>query len=135
MPREESVAMKDPASVVFVGLEITPRLQEGLDNCKEAMKVYFCEDKPEFLKVIRAGGRDLLGRELAVPLPCAQIDNIQRHIVSLVKLIVPNFRFQPETVGVHILDLPTPPALEQTPTTKVFASDRPYPDYPGGNDF
>ena len=125
------------AQRVFVGLEITPRLQEGLDTCKEAMHMYFRQDKAEFLKVVRAGGKDLLGRELDIPLPCSKIDNIQRHIASLVKLIVPHFRLQQDAIGVHLLDLisQVPQQVETVEIVRPTTVPRSTPDYPGGNDF
>jgi hypothetical protein len=83
---------------LFVGLEITPKLQENLDACKKAMELYFRLDNPDYLLVRRIGERDCIGRIVPLPFPCQDLDNVQRNVLSLIKLIAPNFRLTPESV-------------------------------------
>lgn len=83
---------------LFVGLEITPKLQENLDSCKKAMELYFRLDNPDYLLVRRIGERDCIGRIVPLPFPCQDLDNVQRNVLSLVKLIAPNFRLNADSV-------------------------------------
>ncbi|MDP2361432.1 MAG: hypothetical protein Q8O14_11910 [bacterium] len=83
---------------LFVGLEITPKLQENLDSCKKAMELYFRLDNPDYLLVRRIGEKDCIGRIVPLPFPCQDLDNVQRNVVSLIKLIAPNFRLHPDSV-------------------------------------
>lgn len=88
---------------LFIAVEITPRLQDALDNCKKSTELYFRDDNPEYLSIRRIGGRDYLGKLVDNPFPCQHVDNIQRNVMSLVKLIAPNFRLQSEMVQIHTL--------------------------------
>ncbi len=92
--------MTPGTSGLFIGVEITQRLQDNLDNCKKAMEVYFKEGNTEFLQVRRIGDKDFIGRALSEPFPCKDIDNVMRNVVSLLKLIVPNFRLQADQVQI-----------------------------------
>lgn len=88
---------------LFIAVEITPRLQDALDNCKKAAEIYFREDGPEYLCIRRIGGKDFLGKLVDNPFPCQNVDNVQRNVMSLIKLIAPNFRLQSEMVQIHTL--------------------------------
>lgn len=83
---------------LFVGLEITTKLQENLDACKKAMELYFRLDNPDYLLVRRVGDKDCIGRIVSLPFPCQDLDNVQRNVISLIKLIAPNFRLGPDSV-------------------------------------
>jgi hypothetical protein len=83
---------------LFVGIEITPKLQENLDSCKKAMELYFRLDNPDYLLVRRIGDRDCIGRIVPLPFPCQDLDNVQRNVASLIKLIAPNFRLGTDSI-------------------------------------
>jgi hypothetical protein len=91
---------------LFIALEITPRLQENLDNCKKAMEIYFKNDNPEYLTIRRIGNKDFIGKAVPDSFPCTSVDNVYRNVISLIKLVVPTFRLQKDAVTIHILSDP-----------------------------
>jgi hypothetical protein len=85
---------------LFIGVELTDKLQEGLDASKPAMEIYFKHDDPEYLLIRTIAGQKLIGRQVKSPLPCKDLDNLQRNVASLLKLIIPNVRLNPDHICV-----------------------------------
>ncbi len=98
--------MNENGYQLFIGVEVTSRLQDNLDNCKPAMAMYFREGLPEFLSIVRIGDKDYIGRPVDNHFPCQDLDNVYRNVLSLLKKIVPNFRLEAEKVGIHALPQP-----------------------------
>lgn len=101
---------------LFVGIEISPRLQEHLESCKKAELIYL-QPGSGFLEEVSFGGNRYLGRWVDNPLPGPDFDNVFRNVLSLLKRVVPNFRLQQEMVQVHGVstgpEATTPPAVSR----------------------
>ena len=95
--------MNETGYQLFIGVEISSRLQDNLDNCKPAMAMYFREGRPEFLSVVRIADKDYIGRAVDDHFPCQDLDNVYRNVLSLLKKVVPNFRLEAEKVCIHTL--------------------------------
>lgn len=96
---------------LFVGIELSQRLQECLDNCKPAMEMYFKNDNAEYLLIRKIGDVTYIGRELEQPFPCKDMDNIQRNVASLIKLVAPTFRLAQDQISIHALQVAQPDAM------------------------
>ncbi|MCB1045744.1 MAG: hypothetical protein KDC10_00975 [Calditrichaeota bacterium] len=91
---------------LFVGIEISTRLQEHLDSCKKAEQIYL-QPGSGFLEEVSFGTSRYLGRWVHNPLPGPDFDNVFRNVLSLLKRVVPNFRLQQEMVQVFGVPAPT----------------------------
>jgi hypothetical protein len=101
--QEVSALMTHSETRLFIAVEINPRLQDALDNCKKINEIYFRDDNPDYLCIRRIGNRDYIGKLVDNPFPCPGVDNVLRNVMSLIKLIAPNFRLQAEMVQIHTL--------------------------------
>lgn len=108
-----------PAAVrLFVGIEISPRLQEHLESCKKAELIYL-QPGSGFLEEVSFGSNRYLGRWVDNPLPGPDFDNVFRNVLSLLKRVVPNFRLQQEMV--QVFGVPGTPEPHSSRDTAPFA--------------
>lgn len=76
---------------LFVGLKITNTLQRMLDECNSVYHVYFRDDNPAHLQIVKVDGMDYLGKSLEQGLPVSSINDIVLNIKSILTKIVPKY--------------------------------------------
>ncbi len=87
---------------LFVGLEITARLKEHLENIKKAEELYMLPGSG-FLEPLQVDGEAWLGKLLNNPFSAQDFDNVYKNVHSLIKRVVPNFRLQQDMIKIVAL--------------------------------
>ncbi|MGH7831211.1 MAG: hypothetical protein ACREP8_13660 [Candidatus Binatia bacterium] len=86
---------------LFVGMKISAKLQEGLDNCARGAAHYLQEDKPEALQIAALGAEKLIGRFLRDGFPVSDIDNVSRNVRSIVQIVAPRYPIQDDIIQIY----------------------------------
>ncbi|HYA30958.1 MAG TPA: hypothetical protein VEI95_19225 [Acidobacteriota bacterium] len=80
--------MTDLAKRLFVGIKISPALQNELDRPAPGTKHYFEGDnKQDYLQIINLGEDKFIGRYIKDGFPVADISDVSRNVCSIMKLI------------------------------------------------
>lgn len=87
---------------LFVGLEVTSRLKDHLENIKKAEELYL-QPGSGFLEPLSIDGQQWLGKLVDNPFSAQDFDNIYKNVHSLIKRVVPNFRLQQDMIKVVAL--------------------------------
>ncbi len=90
---------------LFVGVPVTPAIQESLDAASLPFRRYF--EGGKFLTVIDNEGHPWLGKIIARGASPDRLDDMKRHVRSVI------LKIDPETAipkpGVQVIDMPPPP--------------------------
>jgi len=79
--------MVDAGRRLFIGIKISPQLQNDLESPAPGTERYFKSDNGDYLEIINMGEEKLIGRYVKDGFPVAELDNVSRNICSIVKLI------------------------------------------------
>ncbi len=74
----------------FLGLKITPKLQDGLDKCNPNDKFYFKDNNPDLLQIITIDVDKYIGKVLEQGIEYAKIEDICRNIISIIHKLCPD---------------------------------------------
>ena len=74
----------------FLGLKITPKLQDGLDKCNPNDKFYFKDNNPDLLQIITIGVDKYIGKVVEQGIEYAKIEDICRNIISIIHKLCPD---------------------------------------------
>jgi len=86
---------------LFVGIKISPKLQNELDHCTRGTERYFRENNPEYLQVISMGNDKLIGKFLRDGFPVNDIDNVNRNVRSIISLVAPGYRIAEDSIRIY----------------------------------
>lgn len=92
----------------FVGIPITSTIQESLDAASLPFRRYF--EGGKFLQVIDLDGKSWLGKAITRSASTDRLDDMKRHVQSVILKIDPETEFP--TAGIEVRDLPPPPPPE-----------------------
>lgn len=87
---------------LFVGVKITTQLQNGLDNPAPGTERYFKDGNNEYLQIVERGDVKLIGRYLDDGFPVSDLDNVNRNVRSILRLIVGDHRLEENAVRVYV---------------------------------
>jgi hypothetical protein len=76
---------------LFIGLKITNTLQRLLDECPAVYNVYYKDNNPSHLQIVKVDGTDFLGKTMDQGLPVNSINDITRNIKSILNKICPKY--------------------------------------------
>jgi len=95
----------------FVGIPVTSAIQKSLDAASLPFRRYF--EGGKFLQVIQIDDRDWLGKAITRGASPDRLDDMKRHVQSVI------LKIDPETLipskGIEVRDMPPPPPPEPEP--------------------
>jgi len=94
--------MVDVIPRLFVGIKISPKLQNELDRPAPGAERYFNKSSPDYLDVLTKGDEKLIGRYLKDGFPAADMDNVSRNVCSIVSLITRGQRIEERSVHIYV---------------------------------
>lgn len=74
----------------FLGLKITPKLQEKLDQCNPYNTFYFKDNNPELLQIVAIGEDKYIGKVVEQGIDYEKIEDICRNIISIIHKLCPD---------------------------------------------
>ena len=86
---------------LFVGIKVSTKLQNELDSPAPGTERYFRSDDSEHLQVVTLRDEKLIGRYIKDGFPVADIDNVSRNVLSIVKLITRGHRLEEDAVHIY----------------------------------
>ncbi len=94
--------MMDLAGRLFVGIKISKALQNELDRPAPGTKQYFeGGENNGYLQIVGIGEQRVIGRYIEDGFPAAEITEISRSVVRLVKLITRGRRIEDEDIQIY----------------------------------
>lgn len=92
---------------LFVGVPVTPTIQESLDAASLPFRRYF--EGGKFLTVIERDEGRWLGKAIGRSASPDRIDDMKRHVRSVILKIDPDTAFPP--TGIQVVDMPPEPEV------------------------
>jgi hypothetical protein len=86
---------------LFVGIKVSSKLQSELDSPAPGTERYFKSEDSEHLQVVTLRDEKLIGRYVKDGFPVAEIDNVSRNVLSIVKLITRGHRLEEDAVHIY----------------------------------
>lgn len=86
---------------LFVGIKVSSKLQNELDSPAPGTERYFKNGDSEHLQIITLGEEKVIGRYVKDGFPVADIDNVSRNVLSIVKLITRGYRLEEDAVHIY----------------------------------
>jgi len=90
----------------FLGLKITPKLQDGLDKCNPNDKFYFKDNNPDLLQIITIGVDKYIGKVVEQGIEYAKIEDICRNIISIIHKLCPDIPISINSMKLLALEPP-----------------------------
>ncbi|MET0503041.1 MAG: hypothetical protein ABW172_16080 [Candidatus Binatia bacterium] len=95
--------MGETGKRLFVGIRISPTLQNELNSPAPGTERYFKTDDTEFLQVVSVGEEKLIGRYVKDGFPVTDIDDVSRNVRSIVKLITRGHAIGEDSVHIYAI--------------------------------
>ena len=121
---------------LFFGSKIDSKMREALAQARPGDRKYF-EDQSsdEFLKVLAFEDERWIGKVVTGGITCADVEDIQRNVVSILRRIAPNVRASPTSLKIFAVAadaVAVPVSLDDIPATdeEPEKDGGPYIDYP-----
>jgi len=73
----------------FIGIKITNKLQQELDECNNVYKRYFDGSEPQSLRIVTIDGEEILGRAVEQGTSIDSLENIAQNIRSILSKACP----------------------------------------------
>lgn len=93
LPAQENKKGKEERMLqpkLFLGLKITPKLQERLDKCNPYNTFYFKDNNPELLQIVGIGADKYIGKVVEQGIEYEKIEDICRNIISIIHKLCPD---------------------------------------------
>jgi len=75
----------------FIGIKITNKLQQELDECNNVYKRYFDGSEPQSLRIVTIDGEEILGRAVEQGVSIDSLENIAQNVRSILSKICPKY--------------------------------------------
>jgi hypothetical protein len=95
--------MVETAKRLFVGIKVSPTLQNELNSPAPGTERYFKSEDTEFLQIVSIGEEKLIGRYVKDGFPVADIDDASRNVRSIVKLITRGHAVGEDSVCIYAI--------------------------------
>ncbi|RMH39003.1 MAG: hypothetical protein D6689_17965 [Deltaproteobacteria bacterium] len=112
----------DKERKLFFGYKIDSKLREALANATPGDRHYFEDPDSDFLRICSAGDERWIGKVMKCGITTADVEDVQRNVVSILRRIAPNIRHSPTQVKIFAIADETPEA------DPLPAGDRPDDD-------
>ena len=93
--------MNDAAKRLFVGIKISPALQNELDRPAPGTQQYFEASNENFLQIVHLGADRYIGRYIKDGFSVADINDVGRNVCSIMKLIARGRRIEERDVHIY----------------------------------
>jgi hypothetical protein len=90
---------------LIIGAKITDKIQENLDSCLPAYQVYFKDNNPEYLQIIRIEGERVIGKKTGPGASVAQIADLAGNVRSILKKICPDYSWKEADIKIFVQTL------------------------------
>ena len=92
---------------LFVGIKISPKMQNDLDTPAPGTEHYLNTDSSDYLHIVTVGEQKLIGRYVIDGFPAADMNNVTRNVCSIVRLITRGQRVEESSVHIYVAKHPT----------------------------
>lgn len=90
----------DPDTKLFFGLKIDSKLREALSRATPGDRRYFEDPSSEYLRILKKGDEDWIGKVVDANLPPTQVEDIQRNVISILNRIAQGGRHSPSSMRI-----------------------------------
>ncbi len=77
---------------IIIGIKLTDKIQQHLDQCLPTHESYFKDNDPDFLKILHVNGERILGKTIQPGTAVAMLDDYSANIRSIFRKICPECR-------------------------------------------
>jgi len=95
--------MAETGKRLFVGIKISPSLQNELNSPAPGTERYFKGNDEEFLQIVSLDEGKLIGRYVKDGFPVADIGDVSRNVRSIVRLITRGHTVGEDSVHIYAL--------------------------------
>ena len=85
----------------FIGVKITNKLQQMLDDCDNTTKRYFNGSEPQSLQIVTIDEDQILGRVVEQGASVGSLDSIAQNIKSILMKICPKYNIGDSSISVY----------------------------------
>ncbi len=85
----------------FIGIKITNRLQQQLDDCDSINERYFDGSKPQSLQIVTIDEEEILGRAVEQGASIDSLEDIAQNIRSILLKICPKYDIGDSKIKVY----------------------------------
>ncbi len=93
--------MQNDTNALFIGMKISDKLRETLDDTKVAMKPFFNNNDPEYLQIVRIGDDEFIGKIAENGVSLESLDNILLNIKTMLRMIIPRFSIAEDSLKIY----------------------------------
>lgn len=103
----------DKERKLFFAYKIDSKLREALANATPGNRHYFEDAGTDFLRIASIGDEKWIGKIVKGGLGSADVEDVQRNVISILRRIAPNIRHTPSYVKIFAVH-------DETVETKLF---------------
>jgi len=85
----------------FIGIKITDRLQQQLDDCHSINERYFDGSEPQSLQIVTIDGEQILGRTVKQGAAIDSLEDVGQNIRSILLKICPKYNIGDSKIKVY----------------------------------
>ncbi len=85
----------------FIGIKITNKLQQELDDCNDVYKRYFDGSEPQSLRIVTIDGEEILGRAVEQGVSIDSLENIGQNVRSILSKACPKYNVGDSGIKVY----------------------------------
>ncbi len=85
---------------LFFGYKIDSKLREALANATPGDRHYFEDANSDFLRICSVGEERWIGKVIKCGLTTADVEDVQRNVISILRRVAPNMRHNPNSVKI-----------------------------------
>ena len=86
---------------LVVGVKITTKLQQALDQCIPAYQIYFKENNPDYLQIYNINGEQILGKMVKPGVNLETLEDYARNVRSIIKKICPGINLPESEIKIY----------------------------------
>ena len=90
--------MNNKNDYLFVGMKITEKLRNELDEAKNSMKPFFEENNPRFLQIVHIENDEYIGKIADNGLTFESLNNLMMNVKTMLQMINPSVSFVAESI-------------------------------------
>ena len=95
--------MQHQRADLFVGLKITTKLKEQLDESGIGMKEFFNGNTKRFLQVLEIDEDEYLGKICASSCSLENLENVLNNVRSMLKMICPKYSIPEDAIKIQAI--------------------------------
>lgn len=107
---------------LFFGCKIDTKLREALAQAKPNERRYFEDPESAFLRICQLGEERWIGKVVDAGVGVAEVEDIQRNVISILRRIAPDVR--PSTTSVKIFAIDPDAARDEPERAEELAEEQ-----------